>query len=42
MLKRIIAWSVANKLIVLLFTAGAIAGGVWALSGARRSRRCPT
>jgi len=31
MLKRIIAWSVANQLIVLLFTAGAIAGGVWAL-----------
>jgi Cu(I)/Ag(I) efflux system membrane protein CusA/SilA len=31
MLKRIIAWSVAEKLIVLLFTVGAIAGGVWAL-----------
>ena len=31
MLKRIIEWSVANRLIVLLFTAAAIAGGVWAL-----------
>ena len=31
MLKRIIAWSVAEKLIVLLLTAGAIAGGVWAV-----------
>jgi Cu(I)/Ag(I) efflux system membrane protein CusA/SilA len=31
MLKRIIAWSVRDKLIVLLLTAGAIAGGVWAM-----------
>ena len=31
MLKRIIAWSVEQKLIVLLLTAGAIAGGVWAM-----------
>ncbi len=31
MLKRIIEWSAANRLIVLLFTAAAIAGGVWAL-----------
>ncbi|MFI5312134.1 MAG: efflux RND transporter permease subunit [Gemmatimonadales bacterium] len=31
MLRRIIAWSVAEKLVVLLLTAGAIAGGVWAL-----------
>jgi Cu(I)/Ag(I) efflux system membrane protein CusA/SilA len=32
MLKRIIEWSVANRLIVFLFTAAAIAGGGWALS----------
>ena len=31
MLKQIIAWSVRDKLIVLLLTAGAIAGGIWAL-----------
>ncbi len=31
MLKRIIEWSVANKLIVFLFTIAGIAGGVWAL-----------
>ncbi|MEO7501300.1 MAG: CusA/CzcA family heavy metal efflux RND transporter [Gemmatimonadaceae bacterium] len=31
MLKRIIAWSVSNKLIVTLFTISAIAGGVWAV-----------
>ncbi|MFI5244634.1 MAG: efflux RND transporter permease subunit, partial [Gemmatimonadales bacterium] len=31
MLKNIIAWSVREKLIVLLFTVGAIAGGVWAM-----------
>jgi Cu(I)/Ag(I) efflux system membrane protein CusA/SilA len=31
MLKRIIAWSVTEKLIVMLFTLGAIAGGVWAM-----------
>jgi Cu(I)/Ag(I) efflux system membrane protein CusA/SilA len=31
MLKRVIAWSVANRLIVLMFTLAAIAGGVWAL-----------
>ena len=32
MLKRIIEWSVANRLVVFLFTAAAIAGGVWAVS----------
>ncbi len=31
MLKRIIEWSVANRLLVLLFTVAAIAGGIWAL-----------
>ena len=31
MLKRVIAWSVANKLIVVLMTVAAIFGGVWAL-----------
>jgi Cu(I)/Ag(I) efflux system membrane protein CusA/SilA len=31
MLKRLIAWSVRQRLIVLLLTAGAIAGGVWAM-----------
>ena len=31
MLKRIIAWSVANKLIVALFTVAAVVGGVVAL-----------
>jgi Cu(I)/Ag(I) efflux system membrane protein CusA/SilA len=31
MLKRVIAWSAANKLLVLLFTAAAIFGGVIAL-----------
>src|SRR5215207_4175480 len=31
MLKRIIEWAVTNKLIVLLFTAAAVAGGVWAI-----------
>ncbi|MDO8501990.1 MAG: CusA/CzcA family heavy metal efflux RND transporter [Gemmatimonadaceae bacterium] len=31
MLKRIIEWSVANRLIVILFTVAAVAGGVWAL-----------
>jgi len=31
MLKRIIAWSVNNTLIVMLFTVAAIAGGVWAV-----------
>ena len=31
MLKRIIEWSVANKLIVALFTVAAIAGGIFAL-----------
>jgi Cu(I)/Ag(I) efflux system membrane protein CusA/SilA len=31
MLKRIIAWSVNNRLIVTLFTIAAIAGGVWAV-----------
>ncbi|HET9275905.1 MAG TPA: efflux RND transporter permease subunit, partial [Gemmatimonadales bacterium] len=32
MLKRIIDWSAGNVLLVLLLTAGAIAGGIWALS----------
>ncbi|NOT10028.1 MAG: efflux RND transporter permease subunit [Gemmatimonadales bacterium] len=32
MLKRIIDWSVANRLIVFLFTIAAVAGGIWALS----------
>ncbi len=32
MLKRIIEWSARNRLIVILFTAGAVAAGVWALS----------
>jgi Cu(I)/Ag(I) efflux system membrane protein CusA/SilA len=32
MLKRIIAWSTANLLLVALFTAAAIAGGVWAVT----------
>jgi len=31
MLKRIIAWAVADKLIVILFTIAAIAGGIWAV-----------
>jgi copper/silver efflux system protein len=31
MLKRIIEWSVANRLLVLLFTAAAVAGGIWAI-----------
>ncbi len=31
MLKRIIEWSVANRLVVLLFTAAAIAGGIVAI-----------
>ncbi|HSQ29900.1 MAG TPA: CusA/CzcA family heavy metal efflux RND transporter [Gemmatimonadaceae bacterium] len=31
MLKRIIDWSVANRLVVLLFTAAAIAGGIVAI-----------
>ena len=31
MLKRIIEWAVSNKLIVLLFTVAAIAGGIWAM-----------
>ena len=31
MLKRIIEWSVNNRLIVLLFTVAAIAGGTWSL-----------
>ena len=32
MLKRIIDWSIANLLLVSLFTLAAIAGGVWAVS----------
>jgi Cu(I)/Ag(I) efflux system membrane protein CusA/SilA len=31
MLKRIIEWAVNNTLIVLLFTAAAVVGGVWAI-----------
>lgn len=31
MLKRIIEWSAANRLIVILFTVAAVVGGVWAL-----------
>jgi copper/silver efflux system protein len=31
MLKRIIEWSVNNKLLVLLFTAAAIAAGIWSV-----------
>ena len=31
MLKRIIDWSIANRLVVLLFTAAAIATGIWAV-----------
>jgi Cu(I)/Ag(I) efflux system membrane protein CusA/SilA len=31
MLKRVIEWSVANRLLVLLFTLAAIAGGIWAI-----------
>ena len=31
MLKRVIEWSVGNKLIVTIFTVAAIAGGVWAV-----------
>lgn len=31
MLKRIIEWSVSNRLIVLLLMVGAVAGGVWAI-----------
>jgi Cu(I)/Ag(I) efflux system membrane protein CusA/SilA len=31
MLKRVIEWSVRNKLIVAIFTIAAIAGGVWAV-----------
>ena len=32
MLKRIIQWSISNPLLIILFTVGAIAGGIWALS----------
>jgi Cu(I)/Ag(I) efflux system membrane protein CusA/SilA len=31
MLRRIIEWSIANRLIVFLGTVGAIAGGIWAV-----------
>ena len=31
MLKRIIDWSVANKLIVLLFVIAGAAGGIWSI-----------
>ena len=31
MLRRVIAWSVANRFLVMLFTLAAIAGGVWAI-----------
>jgi Cu(I)/Ag(I) efflux system membrane protein CusA/SilA len=33
MLTRVIEWSVANRLLVLLFTLAAIAGGTWAIRG---------
>ena len=32
MLKRVIDWSASNLLIVLLFTAAAIGGGIWAVT----------
>lgn len=32
MLKRIIGWSVGNKIVVILFTVAAILGGLWAVS----------
>jgi Cu(I)/Ag(I) efflux system membrane protein CusA/SilA len=31
MLKRIIEWSVANRLLVVLFTVAAVIGGIWAI-----------
>ena len=31
MLKRIIEWSVANRLLVVLFTVAAVVGGIWAI-----------
>ena len=31
MLKRLIEWSVANKLLVFLFTTAAVFGGIWAI-----------
>jgi len=31
MLKRVIEWSVTNRLLVLLFTLAAVAGGIWAI-----------
>ena len=31
MLKRVIEWSVRNQLVVLLFTAAAVLGGIWAV-----------
>ena len=31
MLKRVIEWSVRNQLVVLLFTAAAVLGGIWAI-----------
>src|SRR3970040_2333291 len=31
MLKRLIEWSVANKLLVFLFTIAAAVGGIWAI-----------
>ena len=31
MLKRVIEWAVSNRLTVLLFTAAAVAAGVWAI-----------
>src|SRR6188474_3478121 len=32
MLNRVMEWSVRNKLIIALFTAAAILGGIWAVS----------
>ncbi|HEX5577635.1 MAG TPA: efflux RND transporter permease subunit, partial [Gemmatimonadaceae bacterium] len=32
MLKRVIEWSVRNKMVVALLTVAAISGGVWAVS----------
>ena len=42
MLKRIIDWSVNNKLLVLLFTVAAIAGGICTSVTWTFARRCAT
>ena len=31
MLKRVIEWSVRNQLVILLLTAAAVLGGIWAI-----------